>query len=202
MAGRKIYLIDTENVGSAWTELLPERSGKDEIILFFTENSPGLSYRDLDMIRKFPESFDLIECITGRNGLDFQLVSYLGYLIKTAPKTEYVIVTNDTGFDAVVGFWSQRGISVVRKSKSELTTPEKKEDMTAEVLKILRELLPEEVSEEESVENVYKILCDYSIKQLQKLYSALLKEYGQNTGSDVYRRLKPQIRNLYRMIPR
>ena len=99
---RKVYLVDTENVGTAWKELLPQRGVKDMIILFYTENSPGISYVDLNVIREYPSSFDMILCYPGKNGLDFQMISYLGYLIKTAPKTEYVIISNDTGYDAAV----------------------------------------------------------------------------------------------------
>ncbi len=118
---RKVYLVDTENVGTAWKELLPERGVKDMIILFYTENSPGISYVDLNVIRQYPSSFDMILCYPGKNGLDFQMISYLGYLIKTAPKTEYVIISNDTGYDAAVKFWRDREIEVCRRSKSELT---------------------------------------------------------------------------------
>lgn len=202
MANRKVYLVDTENVGSAWKELLPQKSSKDLIILFFTEHSPGISYYDLDIIRQYPSSFDMIECIPGKNGLDFQLVSYLGYLIKTAPKTDYVIVTNDTGYDAVVKFWNQREMSVVRKTKSELTAPERVADASEEVKAALKTLLPEEYSGEEALDGVYKIICDYSVKQLQALYFALQKEYGQEAGTDIYRAIKPQVRTIYKKIPK
>lgn len=202
MANRKIYLVDTENVGSAWTDLLPQRNSKDMIILFFTEHSPGISYYDLDIIRQYPSSFEMIECVTGKNGLDFQLVSYLGYLIKSAPKTDYIIVTNDTGFDAVVKFWNQREMSVIRKTKSELIAKEQIESSGEEVKTMLKSLLPEEYSDEDKIESVYRMLCDHSIKQLQVLYQDILKEYGQEQGTAIYRQLKPQIRVIYKKIPK
>jgi len=206
MANRKIYLVDTENVGSAWKELLPQRGSKDIIILFFTEHSPGISYYDLDVIRQYPSSFDMIECTPGKNGLDFQLVSYLGYLIKSAPKTDYIIVTNDTGYDAVVKFWSLRGMSVVRKSKSELTAPAQEKDAVEEgktmLTELLKELVPEGYSLEDFVDAIYKTLCDYSVKQLQELYAAFRKDYGQEPGTAIYRQLKPQIRTIYKKIPK
>lgn len=202
MANRKVYLVDTENVGSAWKELLPQKGSKDLIILFFTEHSPGISYYDLDLIRQYPSSFDMIECIPGKNGLDFQLVSYLGYLLKTAPKTDYIIVTNDTGFDTVVKFWNQREMSVVRKSKSELIEPKPMADAGDEAKAVLKSLLPEEYSGEDALSGVYKILCDYSVKQLQPLYFAFQKEYGQEQGTEIYRLLKPQIRTIYKKIPK
>lgn len=54
MARRVKYLIDTENVGSSWTELLPFLGKNDEILLFYTTNSPGIPYRDLQMIMEHP----------------------------------------------------------------------------------------------------------------------------------------------------
>lgn len=203
MASRKVYLVDTENVGTAWKEILPQKSQKDVIILFYTEHSPGISYMDLNVIREYPLSFDMILCYAGKNGLDFQMVSYLGYLIKTAPKSEYIIVSNDTGFDAVVKFWSDREIEVSRKSKSELTAPQKRETEDDEdVRAMLKKALPEAYHTEEYLEKTYVILRDYDVKQLQALYFALQKELGAEAGMEIYRLLKPQIKNIYQKIPK
>ena len=202
MASRKVYLVDTENVGTAWKDILPQKSSKDVIILFYTENSPGISYVDLNVIRAYPESFDMILCYPGKNGLDFQLVSYLGYLIKTAPKSEYVIVSNDTGYDAAVKFWRDREIEVCRRSKSELTAPKDKQETEDDVKVMLKHLLTEDSYTDEYLERVYQMLRNYSAKQLQELYFALQKEFGAAPGMDIYRQLKPQIKNIYKKIPK
>lgn len=123
MATKKVYLVDTENVGSTWKDLLPVKTGTDQILLFFTENSPYVSYTDLQLILQFPDRFEMIKCNPGKNGLDFQLVTYLGYLLKTASKSNYVIVSNDGGFDAVVRFWQERGMSVSRTNVYHVLQP-------------------------------------------------------------------------------
>ncbi len=204
MANRKVYLVDTENIGSSWKELLPKKGSKDMLVLFYTEYSPGISYTDLDLIRQYPSSFELIECYPGKNGLDFQLVTYLGYLIKSAPKTDYIIVTNDTGYDAVVKFWTSRDMSVKRQTRSELTLPEKTEevDVLGGAKEMLRGLLSEEYSDDAYVEGIFKIICDYDAKQLQELYRALQKEYTPDAGSVIYRMIKPQLRMIYKKIPK
>lgn len=202
MASRKVYLVDTENVGTAWKELLPQKGAKDVIILFYTEHSPGISYGDLNVIREYPSSFDMILCYPGKNGLDFQMVSYLGYLIKTAPKSEYIIVSNDTGYDAVVKFWSEREIEVCRRSKSELLTPKEKQAEDEDVKIMLKEALSETYQTEEYLEKIYQMLCNYSLKQLQGLYLALQKELGTEAGMEIYRQLKPQIKIIYKKIPK
>ncbi len=124
MATKKIFLVDTENVGSTWKDLLPAKTGSDQILLFFTENSPYVSYTDLQLILQFPDRFEMIKCNPGKNGLDFQLVSYLGYLMKTASKANYVIVSNDSGFDAVVKFWQDRGMTVSRMNVYHVLQPD------------------------------------------------------------------------------
>ena len=45
MVRRIKYLIDTENVGSAWTELLPVLGRNDEILLFFRQIPPVFRIR-------------------------------------------------------------------------------------------------------------------------------------------------------------
>ena len=43
----------------------------------------------------YREHLEFIKCAKGTNALDFQLVSYVGYLMKTGVKTRYIIVSND-----------------------------------------------------------------------------------------------------------
>ena len=124
METRKIYFVDTENVGSTWKDLLPAKRENDKLLLFFTENSPYISYTDLQIILQYPDQFELIRCNPGKNGLDFQLVSYLGYLMCSAPDSEYIIVSNDNGFDAVVKFWQERNASIVRGNVFHLLNPD------------------------------------------------------------------------------
>lgn len=117
---KKVYLVDTENVGAVWKYLFQFATNTDDILLFYTENTPFLSYNDLEYILSYKERFTMIKCYTGNNALDFQLVSYLGFLMKTGAKTQYIIVSNDTGYDAMIRFWSDRERNVSRLSQAEL----------------------------------------------------------------------------------
>ena len=48
-----------------------------------------------------------------KNALDFQLSSFLGYLIsEEKEKSKYHIVTNDNGYEAVAKFWSAENYAV------------------------------------------------------------------------------------------
>lgn len=129
---KKVYLVDTENVGAVWKHLFQLAANTDDIYLFYTENTPFLSYNDLEYILSYKERFTMIKCYTGNNALDFQLVSYLGFLMKTGAKTQYIIVSNDTGYDAMVHFWNDRERNVSRLSQAELIrSVRQKEERTA-----------------------------------------------------------------------
>lgn len=130
---KKVYLVDTENVGAVWKHLFQLAANTDDILLFYTENTPFLSYNDLEYILSYKERFTMIKCYTGNNALDFQLVSYLGFMMKTGAKTQYIIVSNDTGYDAMIRFWNDRERNVSRLSQAELirTVKQKTEKVPA-----------------------------------------------------------------------
>lgn len=111
-----VYLIDTENVRTVWTLLLDRMSLNDKIYVFYTMNSGNVSYEDLNGVISSGKNVELIQCHTGKNGLDFQLVSYLGYLIRNNENADYCIISDDNGYDAVIKFWEGREVKVSRKT--------------------------------------------------------------------------------------
>lgn len=88
----------------------------DKIYVFYTMNSGNVSYEDLNGVLLSGKSVELIQCHTGKNGLDFQLVSYLGYLIRNNENADYCIISDDSGYDAVIKFWEGRDVDVTRKT--------------------------------------------------------------------------------------
>ena len=111
----KIYYIDSENVGDSWIELLDELTQLDSrLIVFYTKHSPRMTYQQTIQLMNSANKPEFIECHEGSNALDFQLVSYLGYELCADRTKEMIIVSKDTGFDAVVHFWQERGMQVKR----------------------------------------------------------------------------------------
>ncbi len=98
----KIYFIDSENVGDSWISLLNTIAKEDEILVFYTAKSPHMNYKNLVLLKQSPREVTFIECCEGNNALDFQLSTELGYRVSDLDDTEFIIVSNDTGFDAVV----------------------------------------------------------------------------------------------------
>mgnify|MGYP000246750913 CR=1 FL=1 len=115
----KIYLVDSENVGDIWVPLLVSSQEDDEVLVFYTTKSPHMNYENVRMLKETEKEADFIKCFEGSNALDFQLVSELGYRLSQNAAREYVIVSNDTGFDAAVRYWSTRKMPVSRLSGKE-----------------------------------------------------------------------------------
>ena len=78
-----------------------------------------MNYENVRMLKETEKEADFIKCFEGSNALDFQLVSELGYRLSQNADREYVIVSNDTGFDAAVRYWSTRKMPVSRLSGKE-----------------------------------------------------------------------------------
>lgn len=100
---RKIFLVDTENVGLRALDGANLLNEEDLIILFVTSRTDEHSFSK-EKVELMNSKADIkrIKVLTGgKNSLDFQLVSYLGLLIgynSDREKCDYYIVSNDQGF--------------------------------------------------------------------------------------------------------
>ena len=90
----KIYFIDSENVGDSWIQLLSSMTGEDKMYVLYTDKSPYISYESLLQVIAYGSLPAFIKCHEGRNALDFQLVSELGFQVAQNPSEEFVIVSD------------------------------------------------------------------------------------------------------------
>lgn len=112
---RRTYLIDSENINDVWVELLQVLEDGDEILVFYTDKSAHMGYdRIVCLMEQKRGAVHWIKCFEGQNALDFQLVTELGSCLSQNGSREYIIVSNDTGYDAVVRYWQHKGCSVRR----------------------------------------------------------------------------------------
>ncbi|MCD7863329.1 MAG: PIN domain-containing protein [Lachnospiraceae bacterium] len=122
MFGRKNgcrYFIDSENVNEVWVNILNILKPEDLIFLFYTDNSAHISCaKAVELINIGAKQIRGIRCKEGNNGLDFQMVTQLGAVISKSPKREYILISNDNGFDAVVSYWKQKGYNIRREKSS------------------------------------------------------------------------------------
>lgn len=131
---KRIYLVDSENVGDIWVPLLVASQPDEEVIVFYTQKSPHMNYENVRLLKETEKEAEFIKCFEGSNALDFQLVTQLGYMLCGNQENCYVIVSNDTGFDAAVRYWKQRNMPVQRISGKELSRRLQQKTKTAEFL--------------------------------------------------------------------
>lgn len=140
------YLVDTENVGNAWMQLLAELHTDDRILLFYTKNSSHYSLDEMQMVFAYVSQIKFVKCTNGRpNALDFQLCAAAGYLYRELPDADFTVVSSDQGFDSMIGFLGRMGMSIVRRSvknKCVETVDESKKKLSLE--EKLKTLFPDE----------------------------------------------------------
>lgn len=113
---KKVYFVDSENIGDLWVRILSVSEKDDQILIFYTQKSPHMHYENLRFLLEQDKlsKVTFIKCYEGQNALDFQLVTELGYRLRDVQDSEFIIVTNDNGYDAVVKYWSDRKMPVNR----------------------------------------------------------------------------------------
>ena len=101
-----IYLIDYENTNADGLNGVSRLTAKDRVVIFYSENADRMTF---GLHRRLNEAAAGIEYkkveVGGHNALDFQLATYLGWLIAQNPHESYCIVSNDKGFEWLASFW-------------------------------------------------------------------------------------------------
>ncbi len=113
----KVYLVDSENIGASWSQLLQTMSQEDKMFVFYTDKSPYISYDNLLQVIAYHSVPVFVKCYEGKNALDFQLVSELGFKLCQDPEAEFIIISDDYGYDAAVKYWKERSYNVHRIGK-------------------------------------------------------------------------------------
>ncbi len=103
----KAFLIDFENVKSKGLTGIEVLTPEDKVIIFYSENSDTISF---DMHRKVLTCKADIEYLKvrvgGKNALDFQLSTLLGYILAKGQYDSIFIISGDKGFDKLHDFWN------------------------------------------------------------------------------------------------
>ncbi|GEM_PF-1133328 len=114
----RLFLIDYENVNSAGLHGIGQVDRQDRVILFYSHEANTLSFELMDEMLSaniLPERICLER--TGKNALDFQLVTFLGYLVAKEKADEYFIISKDSGYQAAISFCREYlGVKVQLKS--------------------------------------------------------------------------------------
>lgn len=101
----RIFLIDYENVNSCGLAGISRLNAEDRVILFYSQSANTLNFDILDEIMQSPVRTEKVNLNqSGKNALDFQLVTYLGYLIARQEADDFYIISRDMGYVATQQF--------------------------------------------------------------------------------------------------
>lgn len=111
------YLIDYENVKTHGLDGVSSLTQDDVVCIFYSEHADTLTF---GLHRRLNETkatviYQRVE-VGLKNALDFQLSSYLGYIIHENEAknndVSYFIITKDQCFSSLTGYWNKRKINV------------------------------------------------------------------------------------------
>ena len=182
------YLIDYENVKTHGLDGISGLGREDSVCLFYSENADTLTFGLHRRLSEAKAEIQYQKVETGtKNALDFQLSSYLGYLISENRdrNARFYIVTKDKGFGALVSYWSRRDVPVkIVMDLAGRDEDKEKDELNDRVSKV--------VSDKTAVPTVVKIIQQYKTKQ--GINNALLKDFKDNKrASEIYTAIKPLI---------
>lgn len=182
------YFVDYENVktqGLNGVNKLPE---EDVVCIFYSENADNLTF---GLHRRLNESkanivFQKVE-VGHKNALDFQLSSYLGYIIRENENNpyDYYVVTKDKGYESLVNYWRKKKVSV-----SLVVDVAKQSEQSAQ--NVLEKQVAELIKDKAEASAISKIIQQYKTKQ--GINNALMKKYpskDNKKASEIYTAIKP-----------
>ena len=111
----KFYLVDYENVHVAGFDGLKNIDDDSKLCIFYSKNADSLTFglhRRLSATKAHVEYF-LVDTSV-KNGLDFQLVFYAGYLANEFPDSEIYVVSNDKGYDCLTKLANKLNSKIIR----------------------------------------------------------------------------------------
>lgn len=107
-----VYLVDFENVTSAGISGVQKLAKEDRVYIFYTANAANMSFAaHLNLLSSPAEIIYYNVSSGGKNALDFQLSSFLGYLISQGQDKQFYIISNDRGYEHVKTFWELNGMA-------------------------------------------------------------------------------------------
>lgn len=194
------YLVDFENVGTDGIKDVKGVKEGDTMVIFYSENCKNTTLDVLDNIVSLKLKYSSFKVRVGtRNALDFQLTSYLGYLIgQGGADASYHIVSEDKGFEVVAEFWQEQNVDVdciSLKEKPSVQQPknaeskQKKSKVQDKDLATLGEI-KNLIGKSSETEEVLKIFNQYKTKQA--ICNGMSKYFKDSKkASEVYKKLKP-----------
>ena len=195
------FLVDYENVNIAGLDGITKLTEEDFIIIFYSDNANTLTF---GMHRKINETKAEIKfqkvAVNEKNALDFQLCSYLGFLIRDTmteetSKNNYFIVSNDNGYSVLPSYWKKLGVTVkivsnLKKDEAQNISADKvfeKSNTVSEKNSELEKVLSKFFVHNTDIQATITIINDSKAKT--DVHNNLVKKFGEK-GKNIYQSVK------------
>ena len=210
----RIFFVDFENVKISGLDGLLELNSTDEVFIFYSDNANGITFDVHKNLNETKAKINLQKVEVGsKNALDFQLSSYLGFIInenlnKGNENTSYFIVTKDSGFSCLTTYWKNKNIDISivinllcnQEDKAEDKNDNKIEDnnTNSEPIKevsINSDNLPlqtvNNTIDNEGLKFIVETINNYQSKC--EIHNALVKHYkdSKKMATEIYKAIKP-----------
>lgn len=124
-----VYLVDYENVNTTLLARDDKLQEGDQIVIFYSEQASMIAIDTIGQLQGSGIQVAFEKTTVGTsNALDFQLVSYLGYMIHENKERVFYIVSHDQGFQCVCQFWKKKNVEI-RLIDQIGTEPQKQEEL-------------------------------------------------------------------------
>lgn len=189
------FLVDYENVNVAGLEGISNLTENDTVIIFYSINADTLTFEMHIKINESKANFKFQKILLKeKNALDFQLCSYLGFLIRDTmidenTKNNYFIVSNDKGYSILPDYWQNFGVNLQIVSnlfKNDVTNNQPTNitinpgDIETELNKILED--------KNDVPEMLKFIS--TAKTRTEVNNIFGKKFGSQKGGEIYRSIK------------
>lgn len=204
------YFVDYENIKADGLKDLTGVKAGDIMILFYSEQCKNITLDIMDRMVQRNIQYSFCKVNTGaKNALDFQLASYLGYLIgKEEENVKYIIVSNDKGFDCLCEYWMKQNVLVERITfKKQETKDKASEKIETQTSKKKSKVKDSDIASIEEIKNllteadepseVLKIFNQYKTKQA--ICNGMSKHFKDSKRtSAIYKKLKPLLKEKHK----
>lgn len=184
---KREFFIDTENVGIAWIRQISPLDSRDKVFIFVSNKE---LMRKLQKAVPFPgKQVEYVECFgMGKNDMDIYIAGFIAR--RTARrfiKREYIIVSNDKGYEDFIAGFSQNRWGTIRRQG---VYRQAYQDFYDKVKPILTDMRTD-------IEHIMETAVKYRKRdERAKLHRVLVKEYGDEKGTLVYRAIRPHLHFL------
>lgn len=195
---KKYYLIDYENVHKTGFNGLLNLTANDNVIIFYSGNADKITFNLHKEIVDSKADITYFEVKAGgKNALDFQLSTYLGYILGNRKKAKCYIVSNDKGFEFVRDFWKKQGIKIEIISNIEKNSAVENIVSKFRIDDFRTALKDIKLSKEnfDFIKNTVESNMNQTsleiAKRKQNINSELCKKFGNSETKKIYEKLKP-----------